>query len=79
MSCQLCTGNIFKEKLGRCKQCMLINASLLIVAVALYLWVDVTQLLAVQEIALMMFLGASAMLMSAHVIAWCFYRLKGEN
>ena len=79
MACELCTGKVFKEKLGRCKQCMLINLVLLIVTAGLYFWVDVTQLLAVQEIALLMLLWASALLMGAHIIAWCFYRLKGEN
>ena len=79
MSCELCTGKVFKEKLGRCKQCMLINLLLLIIAVGIYLWVDMAQLLAVQKVALVMFLWASAILMTAHLTAWCFYKLKGEK
>jgi len=76
MACQLCSGAIFKEKLGRCKQCMQLNLVLLLCALSLYWGCDLSAWQAVQRVALLMFLGAVALLMSAHIIAWCFYRLS---
>jgi len=79
MSCEFCVGKFFKQKLGRCKQCMGINLLLLITAISSYLNIDISNWLAVQQVALLMLIGASAILMVLHVIAWCFYRLKAKN
>lgn len=79
MSCEFCVGKFFKHKLGRCKQCMGINLLLLIAAISSYLYIDISNWLAVQQVALLMFIGSTAILMVLHVAAWCFYRLKGNN
>ena len=79
MSCKICSSEIFKQKLGRCKQCMQINLFLLLAGIFAYLFIDLKKLQAVQEVALLMFIGATAILMSAHIIAWCFHRFKTQN
>ena len=78
MSCEFCVGQFFRNKLGRCKQCMMINFILLIVVTGIYFFVDMSQWLAVQEVALLMFILALAILMTLHIVAWCFYRFKGD-
>tara|TARA_R110001583_G_scaffold6499_4_gene32870 strand:+ start:504 stop:731 length:228 start_codon:yes stop_codon:yes gene_type:complete len=72
-------GTFFKQKLGRCKQCIGINLILLIGAISLYLYLDISQWLAVQQVALLMFIGVTTILMVLHISAWCFYWLKGSN
>ena len=79
VSCKICSSEMFKQKLGRCKQCMLINLIMLIFGLIAYLLIDLTKLQAVQEVALLMFIGATAILMSAHIIAWCFHRFKNTQ
>jgi hypothetical protein len=79
MSCDFCAGKIFKEKLGRCKQCMVINLLLLMIAIGFYFWIDLDKLLAVQLVALFMFIAACSILMIAHLIAWCFHRWRGDH
>jgi len=76
MSCQFCDRSLFKEKLGRCKQCMQINAVLLFFALSLYWGGDISTWQAVQRVAFFMFLGVTALLMTAHIIAWCWCRIK---
>lgn len=76
LPCKLCSSKIFAEKLGRCKQCMVINALLVSVLFSLYLYVDLVQLQAVQRIALIMALAASALLMLLHLLAWCYHYYK---
>jgi len=79
MSCDFCGGNFIAQKLGRCKQCMWLNLMLLVLATVLYLWLDVKQLQAVQRVALLMLLWSSAVLMSLHIIAWCYHYFKGQK
>lgn len=70
---------MFKQKLGRCKQCMVINLIMLVLGLIAYSLIDLKKLQAVQEVALLMFIGATAILMSAHIIAWCFHRFKKKQ
>jgi len=79
MACDSCLSNLIKEKLGRCKQCMIMNFILLVIGLMLYRWLDFTQLLAVQRIALYLFIGFCGGLMSAHLIAWGYYRYKNKR
>ncbi|TEW52763.1 DUF3624 family protein [Psychromonas algicola] len=79
MSCKICSSEMFKQKLGRCKQCMVINLIMLVLGLIAYLLIDLKKLQAVQEVALLMFIGATAILMSAHIIAWCFHRFKNDK
>jgi len=68
-------STVFKEKIGRCQQCMMINLLLLVVLSSIYLLANVKQWLAVQQVAFLMFLLLTALLMGLHLIAWCYYRL----
>jgi len=79
MSCKICSSEVFKQKLGRCKQCMLINFVILVFSLTAYVLIDLKKLQAVQEVALLMFIIATATLMSVHIIMWCFYRFKNDK
>lgn len=79
MSCEFCATTFIKQKLGRCQQCMGLNLALLLIALTVYLWIDIASLLAVQKVALMLFIGGSALLMCLHLIAWCFYRITDRD
>ena len=79
MSCKICSSEVFKQKLGRCKQCMLINLVMLIFGIIAYLLIDFKKLQAVQEVALLMFIGVTVILMSAHLVAWSFHRFKNKK
>jgi len=79
MSCKICSSEVFKQKPGRCKQCMLINFVILAFSLTAYVLVDLKKLQAVQEVALLMFIIATGMLMSAHIIMWCFYHFKKQR
>ena len=79
MACEFCAGKFIQQKLGRCKQCMWINFILLLIGVCIYASVDVKELQAVQQTALIMFVGACGILMSSHIVVWCFYWLKNKR
>jgi hypothetical protein len=72
-------SSVFKEKVGRCKQCMTLNFLLLIGFSGIYLWGSIDQWLAVQQVAFLMCFLLTAILMGLHVIAWCYYRLIGSH
>jgi len=76
MACNSCVGSVFKEKLGRCKQCMVVNFVLLIVAIGFYFFADMSGWLAVQQIAFLIFMWGVTGLMCLHLIAWCVYRFQ---
>jgi hypothetical protein len=77
VACNRCMSSVFKDKIGRCNQCMAINLVLLIGLSGIYLLANVEQWLAVQRVAFLMFLMLTAILMGLHLIAWCYYRLTG--
>lgn len=79
MACNACMSGLFKEKLGRCKQCMLINLVMLIGFFAVYMMVDIEQWLAVQQVTFLMFFAITAILMALHLLLWCFYRLTDKH
>ncbi|RBW46856.1 DUF3624 domain-containing protein [Psychromonas sp. B3M02] len=78
MACNACMSSLFKEKLGRCKQCMLINLVMLIGFFAVYMMVDIEQWLVVQQVTFLMFFAITAILMALHLLLWCFYRLTDK-
>lgn len=79
MACHQCTGNIWKQKLGRCKRCMCINLLLLLASALGSYWMLHTQPKSVQAIAMFFTLFFSALLMFLHVIAYLYYRVTGDQ
>lgn len=76
MSCRTCTGQIFKEKLGRCKSCMMINFVLLLGSALGWFICYQSGPTQVASIALLFTLIASAVLMLSHLIAYLYYHFK---
>lgn len=77
MTCQRCKSNLFKEKLGRCQFCMWLNAILLITSAIVWFIFYQSAPTQVETIALLLTFIASVLLMSLHIGAYIYYRLKG--
>lgn len=77
MACQYCDKNIFKEKLGRCQFCMCLNFFLLVASAGGWFICSQSAPRSVEAIALLFALIATALLMSLHIGAYLYYRLKG--
>lgn len=79
MACQLCTADLFREKLGRCKRCFWINVALLLISGAGWLLLFQTDSRHVATIALLMTFIASFVLLILHIIAFIYYRLVNKQ
>ena len=77
MACQLCTGDFFKEKLGRCQFCMWLNFALLCVSAGSWLLWCQSAPKRVESIALLLTFIGCAIWMCLHIGAYLYYRLQG--
>lgn len=77
MACQFCQGPLFKDKLGRCKTCMLLNFILLLASAIGWFGFYQESPKQVDAIALLLAFIASALLMVLHISAYLYYRCKG--
>lgn len=77
MACQFCQGQLFKDKLGRCKTCMLLNFVLLLASALGWFCFYQETPKQVDAIALLLTFMASALLMVLHISAYLYYRCKG--
>jgi RsiW-degrading membrane proteinase PrsW (M82 family) len=75
MACNECDDNIWKQKLGRCKRCMLFNFVLLVGSAGLSFFMWQTDPKSVQTITVFVTLFFSSLLMLLHAIAFLYYRL----
>jgi len=75
MACQFCQGQLFKDKLGRCKTCMLLNFILLLVSALGWFCFYQEIPKQVDAIALLLTFIASALLMFLHICAYLYYRV----
>ena len=75
MACQFCQGQLFKDKLGRCKTCMLLNFILLLVSALGWFGFYQETPAQVDAIALLFTFIGSALLMILHIFAYLYYRV----
>lgn len=76
MTCSACTDNIFKEKLGRCQSCMIVNFVLFVgSAIGWYICYQSAPK-QVATIALLFTLIGSGLLMALHIGAVIYYHYK---
>lgn len=68
---------MFKEKLGRCQFCMWLNLFLLITSALGWFLCFQSAPRSVETIALLFAFIGTALLMSLHIVAYLYYRLKG--
>ncbi|MFM2480969.1 DUF3624 family protein [Celerinatantimonas sp. YJH-8] len=76
MSCRACSSDWFLAKLGRCRQCILLNTLLLVIGL-IALWLADNQTPVYRWMALFVTVAA-ALLLSAHLIMALYYRLNGD-
>lgn len=79
MSCQLCTADLFREKLGRCKRCLWINVALLLISGGGWFLLFQSSPRQVATIALLMTFIGSFVLLLLHIIAFIYYRLADKQ
>lgn len=77
MACKYCSSDWFWEKLGRCKQCMLLNTLLFLVGVLGSWWT--MAMTPVYHVMCLFITVAAGLLLSAHLIMACYYYLQGES
>ncbi|WP_180706043.1 DUF3624 domain-containing protein [Psychromonas sp. CD1] len=79
MSCKSCLENKFKEKLGRCRLCMISNLILLFSGALLWWFCFRQDAKQVASIALLFALLGCALLMFAHILAFIYYRITEDK
>ncbi|WP_108652637.1 DUF3624 domain-containing protein [Dongshaea marina] len=79
MSCRYCLSDLFREKLGRCRACMLQCLVGSLICWGLFLWQALESMTSVEAIAALMFAILFSLLLLAHGIAWCWYRLRDRS
>ncbi|QSX36814.1 DUF3624 domain-containing protein [Shewanella sedimentimangrovi] len=78
MSCHNCDASIWRQKLGRCRRCMLMLAAMSMVAWPLWWWLFREQPKTVSAIALLLFAGACSGLLVLHLLVAGYRFLRGE-
>ncbi|MGI2171814.1 DUF3624 domain-containing protein [Shewanella sp. MF05960] len=75
MACNQCTDSIFKQKIGRCKRCMLqlTVLSLLTWPMWWYYFIDTPK--TVESIALLFFAISFSGLLVLHLLVWLYRRI----
>ncbi|GGQ19159.1 DUF3624 domain-containing protein [Shewanella litoralis] len=75
MACQQCSDSVFKQKIGRCKRCMvqLTVLSLLIWPSWWYYFAATPKV--VESIAVLFFAFSFTGLLGLHVVVWCYRRI----
>ncbi|WP_354623009.1 DUF3624 domain-containing protein [Psychromonas sp. MME2] len=79
MSCSGCNNHFFKEKLGRCRSCMLLNFVLLLSSAIGWYFCYQSSPSQVTTIALLFALIGSGVLMVLHLSAYLYYQLMGQD
>ncbi|MFM2476070.1 DUF3624 family protein [Celerinatantimonas sp. MCCC 1A17872] len=77
MACQGCSSDWFWQKLGRCRQCMILNALLLIIGL-ICLWYS-DNLTAVYRVIAIFISAAAGLLLLAHLVMALYYKISGDS
>ncbi|WP_299787086.1 DUF3624 domain-containing protein [uncultured Shewanella sp.] len=80
MGCRFCYTSVFKEKIGRCKTCMLQLTILSLICWPLWYIFYYEQPLVVESIALLFFSVSFTGLLLLHLLVWGYrYLILGER
>ncbi|WP_144208876.1 DUF3624 domain-containing protein [Shewanella donghaensis] len=77
MACNDCQESIFKQKIGRCKSCMMQLTVLSLVSWPLWWWLYAEDLYRVESIALVFFCCAFTGLLSVHLLVLSYRKMMG--
>ncbi|CAG9298210.1 DUF3624 family protein [Celerinatantimonas diazotrophica] len=77
MSCQRCSSDWFWQKLGRCRQCILLNVLLLLIGIATLWWSE--SMTPVYRWLAIFVTGSAALLLVAHLVMALYYKVSGET
>ncbi|QSX29640.1 DUF3624 domain-containing protein [Shewanella cyperi] len=78
MSCRDCDNSIWRQKLGRCRRCILMLAAMSLIAWPLWYLGFRDQPTTVSAIALLFFAGACSGLLVLHLLVAGYRFLRGE-
>lgn len=76
MACDDCISTVLKQKLGRCKRCMLQLLVLSLICWPLWFWLYSDSPRVVESIALLMFSAAFSGLLLLHLLLWIYYKFR---
>ena len=76
MTCNQCTESVFKQKLGRCKQCMLQLTLLSCIAWPVWYWCYFDDPKSVESIALLFFAIGFIGLLLLHLLVWSYRAIR---
>ncbi len=79
MLCKLCTTAVWKDKLGKCIQCVISCGFLFIFSGLGYLFLGDSAYTAVQSVALLLVIICSGFLLLLHLIAFVYYRFQAVS
>lgn len=77
MACQGCSADWFWKKLGRCRQCMALNALLLVIGLICLGWSE--HLSAVYHVIAIFITAAAGILLLAHLAIALYYKVSGDT
>lgn len=75
MACQKCSDSVFKQKIGRCKRCMVQLTVLSLLAWPIWWHCFADQPKTVESIALLFFAIGFTGLLCLHLLVWCYRKL----
>ncbi|WP_285164947.1 DUF3624 domain-containing protein [Shewanella goraebulensis] len=76
MACNDCQESLFKQKIGRCKSCMLQLTFLSLVGWPLWWWLYADDMSSVESIAMMFFCGAFSGLLCVHLMVLAYRKVN---
>ncbi|MCL1100105.1 DUF3624 domain-containing protein [Shewanella saliphila] len=75
MACEQCFESIFRQKIGRCKRCMVQLTVLSLLAWPIWWHYFADQPKTVESIALLFFAISFTGLLCLHLLVWCYRKL----
>ncbi|CAM2915116.1 DUF3624 domain-containing protein [Shewanella amazonensis] len=79
MACNDCDSSVFRQKIGRCKRCMLMLTALCILGWPLWYLLFSEQITSVASLALLLFCFAWTGLLALHLLVWAWRTLWGRE
>lgn len=79
MACNQCASSVFRQKIGRCRRCMLMLAALCLLGWPSWYWLFADTPASVGSIALLFFCLAWSLLLALHLLVWGWRRALGQQ
>ncbi|MCL2918495.1 DUF3624 domain-containing protein [Shewanella litorisediminis] len=79
MACEDCISSVFRQKIGRCKRCMLMLTGLCMLGWPLWYLLFWDSITSVESLTLLAFCIAWTGLLALHLVVWAWRTLSGRD